>query len=144
MDNYIKPGFWEGSNWLPANSLNINKIVRNELDLVVYNKKYTVFISQEGTSAPTINSLLKDDIENPVWEYSSVGTFTLTKTGKFITNKTVPGANKESYTDNVGNLMTMEWTSENVMTLKTYAAADTTVLANSVLVNQYINIEIYL
>lgn len=104
---------------------------------------YTAFISQTGTNSPTVSSLLKDDISSPIWSYSAVGIFLLTKTGAFTVNKTVPSSIVEGY-DVAGNRFTLERTSADVMTLKTYAVADTTVLANGVITNQYINIEIYL
>ena len=105
-------------------------------------KYYTVFLSQTGTNAPTA-TVLKDDLAVPVWAYSAVGTYTLTKTGAFTVNKTVP-TKLESYIDNDGNKYTLERTSADIMTLKTYAAVDNTVLANGVLLNQYINIEVYI
>ena len=108
----------------------------------VYRKAYTVFLSQTGTNAPTA-TVLKDDLAVPVWAYSAVGTYTLTKTGAFTVNKTVP-TKLESYIDNDGNKYTLERTSADIMTLKTYAAVDNTVLANGVLLNQYINIEVYI
>ena len=108
----------------------------------VYRKAYTVFLSQSGTNVPTA-TVLKDDFAVPVWAYSAVGTYTLTKTGAFTVDKTVP-TKLESYVDNDGNKYTLERTSADVMTLKTYAAADITTLANGVLLNQLVNIEVYL
>lgn len=105
-------------------------------------KYYTAFLTQTGTNAPTA-TVLKDDFAVPVWAYSAVGIYTLTKVGAFTTNKTVP-TKIEVYVDNDGNKFTLERTSADVMTLKTYAAVDTTVLANGVLVNQLVNIEVYL
>jgi hypothetical protein len=168
MPIFIKTGLWEKASkgfkgWLNLDDL-VSASVPTELsqlsdDVVhrtvtdmekaLWNAKednlfnqYTVFISQTGTNAPTVTSLLKDDLSTPVWAYSAVGTYTLTKAGAFIEDKTLPL--KDVYTDIDGNYMTLERTDENTMTLKTYAAADTTVLANDVLTNQYLNIEIYL
>lgn len=107
-------------------------------------QNYIAYLSQTGTNAPTEDIVLKDNFSVPVWSYSAVGIFLLTKAGAFATaNKCVP--NKITpFTDAVGNYMTLERTSADVMTLKTYAAADTTVLANGVLSGQYLNIEVYL
>ena len=105
-------------------------------------KDYRVLLTQTGTTTPTPN-VLEDDLATPVWSYSSVGTYLLTKAGAFTVNKTLP-ATIVGYNDVIGNLITLERTSADVMTLKTYAAADTTILANGVLTNQFINIEIYL
>jgi hypothetical protein len=109
---------------------------------IVNKKVYTAFITQTGTNAPTEVTVLKDTIGTPVWAYSAVGTYTLTKEGAFVTNKTVPNK-AEVYTDVDGNLMSLERTSADVMTLKTYAAADTETLANGVITGQFINIEVY-
>jgi hypothetical protein len=108
----------------------------------IVKKCYTAFLSQTGTDAP-VATVLKDDFAAPVWAYSAVGIYTLTKTGAFTANKTVP-TKLEIYVDNDGNKFTLERTSADVMTLKTYAAIDDTVLANGVLVNQLVNIEVYL
>ena len=85
-------------------------------------KDYRVILTQTGTTAP-IATILEDDISSPVWSYSSVGVYLLTKTGAFIINKTLP-SNIVGYTDPVGNYMTLERTSADVMTLKTYAAVN--------------------
>lgn len=142
MSTFIKKGFWEElagaySGWLNLDEL-IKKIVPS------YSLKYyTAFISQTGVTAPIVSSLLQDDISNPIWSYSAVGTFLLTKIGAFTLNKTVPKGIVEAY-DVAGNRFTLERTSADVMTLKTYAAVNTTVLANGVITDQYINIQIYL
>jgi hypothetical protein len=104
-------------------------------------KDYRVILSQSGTDAP-VATVLQDDLAVPVWSYSAVGIYLLTKAGAFTVNKTLP-SNVVGYNDPEGNLFTLERTSADVMTLKTYAAADTTVLANGVLTGQEIYIEIY-
>jgi len=102
---------------------------------------YTAFITQTGTAAP-VASVLENTIGSVAWSYYSVGTYLLTKNGAFVSGKTVPDK-LESYIDDSGNKYTLERTSANVMTLKTYAAADTSVLANAVLSGQYVNIQVY-
>ena len=98
------------------------------------------FLTQTGTNAPVFTTI-KDTIAG-VWAYSTIGTYTLTKTGAFTANKTVPL--DDIYTDQTGNLYKINRTSEDVITLLTYAAADTTTLANGVLSNRFINIEVYI
>jgi len=103
-------------------------------------KYYTVFMSQSGTDAPTVR-----DIDNTIGRVllarTGIGTYTLTKTNAFTLNKTVP--KKDSYIDTDGNKMTLEHTDINTMTLKTYAAVDDTVLADSVLSDQYLTIQVF-
>lgn len=103
-------------------------------------KKYAALLTQSGTNAP-VATILEDTITGLVWARSSAGTYTLTKTGAFVANKTVPP--KDIYSDQSWNIMTITRTSADVMTLNTYAAADTSVLADNVLSSQYFTIEIY-
>jgi len=104
-------------------------------------KRYTGLVSQTGILAPTV-SVLNSDIGVGVWARTAVGTYTLTKVGAFPLGKTIPNQ-AEQYTDIVGNLFTVTHTSADVMTLTSYAVANTTVLADGVLSDRYINIEIY-
>lgn len=97
------------------------------------------FLNQTGTNTPVLTTI-KDSILG-TWARTSVGTYTLTKTGAFTSNKTVPI--DDIYYDQVGNLFKINRTSADILTLLTYAAADTTVLADGVLVNRFINIEVY-
>ena len=125
---------------------NVKVFLKSYFDTLYVTKfknQYTAFISQTGTNAPTVDIALKDDLAAPVWSYSAVGTYLLTKTGAFTSTKTIPNAVVAIH-DNAGNKITLERTSANVMTLKTYAAENTTVLANGVITGQLINIEVYI
>ena len=97
------------------------------------------FLTQTSTNAPVLTAI-KDTIAG-TWARTAIGTYTLTKTGAFTANKTVPL--DDIYVDQTGNLFKINRTSADVITLLTYAAADTTVLADGVLSNRFINIEIY-
>lgn len=119
-----------------ANTLN-----DNFAEASTASKYYTAFISQTGTNAPVVTSVLKDTVGSHAWARTAVGTYTLTKVGAFTSGKTVPI--DDNYVDQTGNLFKLNRTSVDVMTLLTYAAADTAVLADDVLSNRYINIEIY-
>jgi len=130
-----------GTEFIPVVQGGVNKKATPSQIRAYAKNDYRVTLSQTGTNAP-VATVLQDDIATPVWSYSAVGTFLLTKTGAFTVDKTLP-SNIVGYTDPAGNLFTLERTSANVMTLKTYAAADTTVLANGVLSGQEIYIEIY-
>jgi len=143
MPTFIKTGLWEKASKSFKGWLNLDQLIQDNVSSNKNKKIYTAIISQTGTSAPVVNTLLEDGISSPVWSYSAVGTFLLTKTGAFTVNKTVPSKIDAGY-DASGNLFTLERTSVDVMTLKTYAAVDTSTLANGVLVNQFINIEIYI
>ena len=119
------------------------KALADASNVLKFKNVYTAFISQASTNAPTEDIKLHDDLSTPVWSYSAVGTYLLTKASAFTSTKTVPNA-VVAYYDNAGNKITLERTSANVMTLKTYAAADTAVLANGVITGQLINIEVYI
>jgi len=97
------------------------------------------FLTQTGTNAPVFTAI-KDTLLG-TWARTAVGTYTLTKTGYFTANKTVPV--DDIYLDQSGNLFKINRTSADVITLLTYAAADTTVLADAVLSNRFINIEVF-
>lgn len=101
---------------------------------------FTGFLSQTGTAAPTA-AVLENTLLG-VWARTGAGTFTYTKAGAFTENKTIPGK-LEEYNDAAGNRLTIERTSADVITLKTYAAANTEVLADGVLDEQFIHIEVY-
>jgi len=97
------------------------------------------FLTQTSTNAPVLTAIT--DTLAGTWARTAVGTYTLTKTGAFTLNKTVPI--DDVYTDQVGNLFKINRTSIDVLTLLTYATADTTVLADGVLSDRFINIEVY-
>lgn len=96
------------------------------------------FLTQVGSGAPVLTTI-KDTVAG-TWARTATGTYTLTKAGAFTLNKTIPV--DDVYTDQAGNLFKINRTSADVMTLLTYAAVNTAVLADGVLSNRYINIEI--
>jgi hypothetical protein len=130
------------SNTAPVYAEDYNKVVEGVNAIIDTSpvKAYYSFLTQTGTNAPVAN-ILVDTLSNPIWEYSAVGTYTINKSNTFTSGKTAPFS-AITY-DISGNKITAEWTSVSVITIKTYAAADTTVLANDVLSNQEFNIEIY-
>ena len=103
-------------------------------------KYYTVFVSQVGTAVPTVK-----DIDNTIGrvdvDRSGIGVYTLSRNNAFKEDKTVP--KRDSYIDPDGNKITLDWTDANTMTLKTYAAVDTEVLADDVLSDQYLTIQVF-
>lgn len=98
------------------------------------------FLTQSSTNDPVFTPIT-DTLEG-VWARVDVGTYTLTKTGVFIENKTIP--NDDVYTDQDGNLFKINRTNENMMTLLTYNSSNTDVLADGVLQDRFINIEVYI
>lgn len=115
----------------------INILVDEINGILNEKKEYKVFLSQIGTAAPTA-VVLKDTVTGLAWARTDVGTYTLTKVGAFTVDKTVP--EKDIYTDQAGNLLKINRTSADVMTLLTYAAD---ILADGVLSGQYFQLEIY-
>ncbi len=97
------------------------------------------FLTQSGSSAPVFTAIT--DTLSGTWARTTTGTYTLTKAGAFTSNKTVPL--DDVYVDQSGNLFKINRTSADVITLRTYAASDTTTLADGVLSSRYINIEVY-
>lgn len=104
-------------------------------------KMYSALLTQNGTAAP-VATVLEDTVTGLVWARTGVGTYTLTKAGAFTVGKAIP-VKAEQYYDKDGNRFVLTPTSVNVYTLETYAAADDQTLADSVLSNQYLHLEIY-
>ena len=119
----------------------------NTMSLDQYNSTptssvYIVTLTQTSTNAP-VATVLSDTITGIVWARTGVGTYTATKSGAFTSGKTTPNATGASCSDIAGNKITAQWTSTNVITVKTYAAADTETLADGVLSSQEFQIKIY-
>ena len=104
-------------------------------------KYYTVFLSQEGTAAPTTRDL-DSTLGRVIWARTGTGTYTATCVGAFREYKTTPL--RDVGYDISGNKITAERTSWDVITVKTYAAEDTETLADDVLSDQFFHIEVYL
>jgi hypothetical protein len=124
---------------------NVKAFLKSYFDTLyspIISKTYHVFLTQVTTGAPSA-SVLEDTVTSVVLARSSTGTYTATKTGAFTSGKTTPGTSVVATHDNAGNKITAEWTSANVITIKTYAAADTTVLADSVLSATEFKIQIF-
>ncbi len=97
------------------------------------------YLPQSGFSAPVFTAIT--DTIAGTWARTSTGIYTLTKPGTFLASKTIPLASV--YYDDTGNKYTLERTSDDVMTLKTYAAADISTLSDNVLSNFSIKVEVY-
>lgn len=102
--------------------------------------RYTALVSQSGTDDP-VAIVLEDSIEGLIWTRTGVGTYTLTKTGAFTENKTIPI--EDSYVDVDDNLYKFVRTDINTMTLTTYASTDWETPVDGILSNRYLHIEIY-
>lgn len=103
-------------------------------------KYYSVLLSKTGTGDPTVKDL-DSTLGRAIWKRTGVGVCTLTKEGAFKKDKTTPF--KAVGFDFDGNKITLEWTSVDVMTLKTYDADDLETLADVDLVDQEINIKVF-
>ena len=99
---------------------------------------YKAYLTQVSTAAPT-DDIIKDTIDG-VWTRSGAGTYLYTKAGKFLTLKSTPNNLVQMY-DPDDNLITAERLNDNAMQVKTYAAADTTTLADGVLSGHLIHFE---
>ena len=110
------------------------------MELYPFFKEYTALLTQTDENAP-VATVLKDSIKGLVWARTATGTYTLTKEGAFVDDKTIPI--EDNYVDADYNVYKLERTSADVMTLTTYLAVDTETPADGVLNNRYIHIEIY-
>lgn len=106
-------------------------------------KIYRVLLNQTGT-ANAVATVLEDSVTGVVITRSGVGTSLFTKVGAFVVGKALPSTLID-YTDAAtGNRLVLTPVSADVYKLETYAAANTAVLADGVLTNQELNIEIYI
>jgi len=103
-------------------------------------KVYSGLLNQAGTAAP-VATIFKNDVAAPGWIRTVAGTFTLTKTGAFPAGKSIP-VKCEEYIDTDGNKFRLTWISADQYKLETFAAINTDVLADGVLVNRSIYIEV--
>lgn len=99
--------------------------------------EYRCLLSQVSTANPTA-IVNKNDIGAIAWTRIGVGVYRATSAGLFVADHTSPV--DDLIQDKNGNLYTLEWIDANTMELRTYAAADITVLADGILNKRYINI----
>ena len=112
------------------------------LELSQYSKQWKVnVISQTGTNSP-VYAILKNTLGDITFTRNATGIYFIDKNNGFPSGKSTP-LKKVEYTDVDGNKLTLEPTSTSRYTLKTYAAIDTEVLADGVLSNQELNIEVF-
>lgn len=174
MPHFIRTGYWaklkKGFNnylnlddlitslipTLPSNTLSANDVAAIENadnpsaanvfatmnDIAPLYLKYSAFLSQTSTSAPTALPLV-NTIGVIALARTSVGIYTILSSGLFTDNKTTPNKINTTY-DNAGNKITIEWTKTTTLTLKTYTAADTSVLGDGILDEQEINIKVFI
>lgn len=107
---------------------------------VVAIDQYVALVSQAGAAVPTAN-VLENAIGAITISKVGVGTFNFVSAGLFTADKTVPY--DDIMQDQLGNLYTLNWIDVNTIQLKTYAAADITVLADGVLNKRYICFKVY-
>lgn len=112
-------------------------------------KVYTVLLTQAGTAAPTA-TILEDSVTEVTLARSAQGVSTFTTVGKWASGKTIPVVDR--YVDPSGNLLSLVWTSANVMTLSTYSAGNwsiddqgviTGTLADDILTARFMSITVY-
>jgi hypothetical protein len=123
---------------------NINNTTTN----IARIKHYIAYLTQTVTNAP-IADIRIDDLGSPVWSRIAAGKYHITKVGMFIENcvsvtQAVSPTKPDMFTDGNGNGYTLEWINTDVLELNTYAASDLTISVDNILVNRYINIEVYI
>ena len=103
-------------------------------------KPYTILATQSGTSDPTV-IVLENTIGIIVPTRTAVGTYRFTSSGLFTTDKTAPV--DDVMMDQLGNLYTLNNIDTNYFELKTYPAANISVLGDNILNKRYISISVY-
>jgi len=102
---------------------------------------YNIFITQTDTDDPIVR-ILEDTVKDVIVTRSTTGTTLFTKIGGFPMETSTP---KKVITvnDTDGNKLVMTHVSEDQYKLETYAAVDTEVLADNILVDQEIIIKVH-
>lgn len=92
MATWIKAGFWESlcKNCKGYNGwLNLDSFIDSKVPPAPY-KSYVAIISQSGTNAPVVDTLLNNDLGGPVtFSYDQQGEYNINSSGLFTSNKTV-------------------------------------------------------
>lgn len=115
---------------------------KTDVDPTAY-RTYKVLLNQASTAAPVATKLV-DGFGGLIWTRTGVGTYRLTKVGAFPNNLnyvTLPKS--DVYIDVDDNKFVLTWISADAFELTTYAGTDNTVLADDVLIDRYLNIEMY-
>jgi hypothetical protein len=90
------------------------------------------FISQSGTTAPTLD-ILFNTIGEISLTYIIGGTYTINKTGGFPEGKTSPNDVGVAGYDVLGNKIEVKRVSEDRIQIKTFTSADTSILGDDIL-----------
>jgi len=109
--------------------------------LLSNSKTYRILITQTSTNNPVVN-ILQDTITNVVVTRSTVGTSLFTKVGGFPMLKSAP-KKVITYFDTADNKLVLTHVSNDQYKLETYAASNTSVLADGVLIDQEIELNTY-
>lgn len=103
--------------------------------------EYMVWLTQTSTNNPT-SITQKNDLGAITVVRIGIGTYNLVSNGLFIANRTSPYA--DIMQDQQGNLITLNWLDVNTYQIKTYGAADITVLSDGILNKTYVNLRLSL
>jgi len=149
-------GIYNGSNnekrWLARNGITIADApnveekfenIKNFINTSIPNvKQFIGFISQSGTTAPTAN-ILFDSISGLTFSRITGGTYNITKTNAFTLNKTAPNEVGVVGYDVLGNMIVVKQLSAHRIEIKTYTAADTSILGDDILNKLEIQLTVY-
>ena len=105
-------------------------------------KVYRALLTQTGTDDPVATVLENTLGGTPVWERSTLGTYTLTLTGAFV-GQVVPINTSGKFAGDALSAMVGDRTDDNTYTLYTYYSADLTQVSDDVLFNTYVEIPVY-
>lgn len=123
--------------------INTMKVLLTNLTTTVTNpKEYSVFVTQQGTSAPTV-VIKKDDVGGVVWSRISVGTYDVTKVGAFTENSTVPSNIPAVFKNKLNNSeVTVKQISSDVIRVTTTNSTGT--LSDGLLTNFFMEFNIFI
>ena len=95
MPTFIKPGFWNKKKYKLNGELDLDKLIQTFIPPTTSTtttqtpyKVYTATISQNSTSAPTVDNVFQNTIGGITFSYNNPGEYIINSSGLFTNNKT--------------------------------------------------------
>lgn len=131
----------DGARFFESDTLIIYlKVNGSWVPITALTNDYVVLVTQTGTDNPVL-SVKENGIGLISCVRIGVGTYNFISDGLFTVDKTVPYT--DIMQDQNWNLYKLNWIDVNTIQLRTYAAADISVLADGICNNSYINFKVY-
>lgn len=102
-------------------------------------KVYIALLTQSGTSDPTVTVVLNTLGSTPAITRDDVGSYFITATGKFTTDKTI--CEIDHFLDDTFGKLTINRATSDICVVKSYDSSDTA--SDDMLLNNWVKITVY-